>query len=149
VQTRNLTVPGTEVGVRRALDAVAELWREHGLSRAITWPVDVSLDEVMANIASYAVGPGGERACVDLVLALDTTTNPPACELRVSDDGPAFDPLGAAEPDTTLGIDERPVGGLGISLVRRLMDEVSYERRDGRNHLRLRRRLRPMEGEQE
>ena len=61
------------------------------------------------------------------------------------DDGPAFDPLAAQAPDTTLGLDERPVGGLGLMLVRRLMDDVAYERRDGRNHLRLRRRLVPVE----
>ena len=59
----------------------------------------------------------------------------------VSDDGPEFDPLAAAEPDTALGVEERPVGGLGIALVRRLMDAVEYERRGGRNRLLMRRRL--------
>ena len=68
---------------------------------------------------------------------------PPRCEVVVSDDGPAFDPLAAAAPDTSLGVEERPIGGLGIALVRRLMDEVEYERRDGRNHLRLAPAARP------
>jgi serine/threonine-protein kinase RsbW len=63
----------------------------------------------------------------------------------VADDGPEFDPLSAAEPDTTLGVEDRPIGGLGIALVRRLMDEVAYERRDGRNRLRFERRLVAME----
>ncbi len=61
--------------------------------------------------------------------------------MLVVDDGPEFDPLSAAQPDTTLGVENRPVGGLGIALVRRLMDEVAYERRDGRNRLRFERRL--------
>jgi serine/threonine-protein kinase RsbW len=145
VDTRQLTLPGTDEGVRRALDAVAALWSEHWLSRAVTWPVDVSLDEVLANVVHHALAGRGEEGCLELVLSLDTAVVPPACELVVSDDGPEFDPLAAEAPDTTLGVDERPLGGLGISLVRRLMDDVSYERRDGRNHLRLRRRLLPME----
>lgn len=145
METRHLTVPGTHEGVQAALDALAALWSEHGLSRAVTWPMDVSLDEVLANVVHHALGPAGEVACVELVLALDTSGAPPSCEVLVSDDGPEFDPLAAPPPDLSLGIDERPVGGLGIELVRRLMDEVSYERRDDRNHLRLRRRLVPME----
>jgi serine/threonine-protein kinase RsbW len=145
VETRLLTLPGTDEGVRRALDAVAALWSEHGLSRAVTWPVDVSLDEVLANVVHHGLAGRGTEACLELELSLDTAVVPPSCELVVSDDGPEFDPLAADRPDTALGVDERPIGGLGISLVRRLMDDVSYERRDGRNHLRLRRRLVPME----
>jgi serine/threonine-protein kinase RsbW len=145
VETRHLTVPGTDDGVRRALDTVASLWSEHGLSRAVTWPVDVSLDEVLANVVRHGLGERGRDACVEVVLSLDVFAAPPACEVVVSDDGPEFDPLAAGEPDTTLGVEERPIGGLGIALVRRLMDDVSYERREGRNHLRLRRRLVPME----
>ena len=48
-------------------------------------------------------------------------------------DGPPFDPFRQAAPDTTLSVADRPIGGLGIHLVRELMDEVSYERRDARN----------------
>jgi serine/threonine-protein kinase RsbW len=59
----------------------------------------------------------------------------------VVDDGPEFDPLAVPDADTTLPLEERPIGGLGITLVRRLMDEAEYERREGRNRLRLRRRL--------
>ena len=145
METRRLSVPGTDDGVRTALDALAALWAEHGLSRAVTWPVDVSLDEVLANVVRHALAGRGEGARVEVVLSLDAAAAPPSCELVVSDDGPAFDPLAAETPDTSLGVDERPVGGLGLLLVRRLMDDVAYERRDGRNHLRLRRLLVPVE----
>jgi len=53
--------------------------------------------------------------------------------LTISDNGPPFDPFARAAPDTTLSIEERQIGGLGIHLVRQMMDEVSYERREGRN----------------
>jgi serine/threonine-protein kinase RsbW len=58
-------------------------------------------------------------------------------ELGVSDDGPAFDPLAMATPDIDAPLEERPIGGLGIYLVREMMAGVSYERRDGRNVLRM------------
>lgn len=144
MESRRLSVPGTDDGVRQALEALAALWARHGLSRAVTWPMDVSLDEVLANVVRHGLGGRGEGARVEVVLSLDAGSAPPLCELVVSDDGPAFDPLAAEAPDTTLGVEERPVGGLGLMLVRRLMDDVAYERRDGRNHLRLRRRLVPV-----
>jgi serine/threonine-protein kinase RsbW len=142
--TLRLSIPATDDGIRTALDALERLWVERGLSRALTWPVEVSLDEVLANVVRHGLAGRGESARVEIALSLEAG-EPPRCELRVEDDGPEFDPLTAAPPDTTLGVDERPIGGLGIELVRRLMDDVRYERRDGRNRLRLVRRMVAME----
>ena len=143
--TRRLSVPATDEGIKAALDALESLWAAQGVSRAATWPVEVSLDEVLANVVRHGLLGRGDSARVELELRLDPG-DPPRCEVRVEDDGPEFDPLGAAAPDTSLGVEERPIGGLGVELVKRLMDEVHYERRDGRNHLRFVRRLVPIEG---
>ena len=59
----------------------------------------------------------------------------------VDDDGAPFDPLQAPEPDTSRPVEERPVGGLGILIVRRLMDEITYHRAGGRNRLTMRKKL--------
>lgn len=139
-ETRRLSIPATDDGIRAALEALEGLWSASGISRAVTWPVEVSLDEVLANVVRHGLAGRGEAARVELELQLEPG-DPPRCELRVEDDGPAFDPLAAAAPDTSLGVDERPFGGLGIELVKRLMDEVHYERAAGRNRLRLVRRL--------
>ncbi len=141
VDTRCLSVPGTSQGVQAALDALAALTTAHGISKAVSWPVEVSLDEVMANVVEHALGGRGNAATVDVEIRLELGVEPPVCEMMVVDDGPEFDPLSVAEPDPSLGIEERPIGGLGLALVRRLMDEVQYERRDGKNRLRLRRKL--------
>ena len=146
-ETRRLSVPGSDEGVRTALDTLAAWFAGHGLSKAVTWPMEVSLDEVLANVVHHGLA-GRAEAQVDVEIRLDTATQPPDCELVVSDDGPSFDPLAAAEPNTALGVEERPIGGLGITLVRRLMDVVEYERRGGRNRLRMRRRLVALEGEE-
>jgi serine/threonine-protein kinase RsbW len=143
-ETRRLSVPATDEGIKAALDALEGLWAAQGVSRAVTWPVEVSLDEVLANVVRHGLAGRGTEAQVELELQLDPG-NPPRCEVRIADDGPEFDPLRAEAPDTSLGVDERPIGGLGIELVRRLMDEVHYERKDGRNRLRLVRHLVAME----
>jgi serine/threonine-protein kinase RsbW len=144
-ETRQLSVPANDTGVREAQDALAALCAAHGLSKAVTWPVEVSLDEVLANVVHHGLG-GRASASVGVEMRVDASADPPVCELVVTDDGPAFDPLALAGPDTTLGVDEREAGGLGIALVRRLMDAVEYARRDGRNELRLRRRLVEIDG---
>lgn len=144
-ETRRLSVPASDAGVREAQDALAALCAAHGLSKAVSWPVEVSLDEVLANVVHHGLA-GRASARVGVEIRVDSSARPPVCELVVTDDGPPFDPLALAEPDTTLGVDERPAGGLGIPLVRRLMDAVEYERRDGRNELRLRRWLVAVEG---
>ena len=145
-ETRRLSVPATDEGIRAALDALEGLWTAQGVSRAVSWPVAVSLDEVLANVVHHALAGRGDSARVELELQLEPG-DPPRCEVRVEDDGPAFDPLAAAAPDTAADLDERPIGGLGIELVKRLMDEVHYERTHGRNRLRLVRRLVAMEPE--
>ena len=146
LDTRRLSVPGTDDGIRAALEALEALTAAHGLSRAVTWPMEVSLDEVLANVVRHGLEGRGETASVELELRLDPAAEPAVCEVVLVDDGPEFDPLATPEPDTSLGVEDRPIGGLGIALVRKLMDEVEYERRDGRNRLRMMRRLVAMEG---
>jgi hypothetical protein len=123
---RRVSVPGTSVGAQAALEALGALWADHGLSRAVTWPVEIAVDEVLAELVQRSLEGRGATARVDLEILLDTLASPPWCEVVVSDDGP---------PDVTDG----------AALVPLLMDEAEYERRDGRNRLRLRRRLVPLE----
>ncbi len=87
-ETRRLSVPATDEGIRAALDALEGLWTAQGVSRAVTWPVAVSLDEVLANVVHHALAGRGDSARVELELQLEPG-DPPRCELRVEDDGPA------------------------------------------------------------
>ncbi len=140
-ETRRVSVPGTDAGIRTVLDTLGAFLAEHGLSKAVSWPVEVSLDEVLANVVRHGLEGRGATATVDVELRFDPRDDPAVCEVVVIDDGPPFDPLAAPAPDTSLGVEDRPIGGLGIALVRKLMDEVDYQRRDGRNRLRMARRL--------
>ncbi len=89
----------------------------------------LAFDEVVSNIAAYGQARGPIRVRVRVV----------GGEIRatVVDDGVAFNPLLLPNPDTTSGIDARPIGGLGIFLVRKTMDRVAYRRGWGLNCLRF------------
>ena len=83
---------------------------------------------VLNNIVSYAYGDEGEH-WIDVHVELDRER----LSVTVEDEGHPFNPFARSAPDTTLSMEEREIGGLGIHLVRKMMDEVSYVRRTGRN----------------
>lgn len=125
-------------GAGRVNAAFAGFARTHALPEAVRRSFNVALDELLANELSH--GMAGLRAgplTVDVEVELDQER----LTVTLTNDGPPFDPFRQAAPDTTLSVDDRPIGGLGIHLVRELMDEVSYERRGARNVVRLMKQL--------
>lgn len=93
---------------------------------------ELALEEVFMNVVMHGA-PQGRAPRVEVSLALGAD----GLALTVEDDGPAFDPLSLPPPDVAAGLEQRPVGGLGVHLVRRLMDAVHYHRAGDRNRLRL------------
>jgi len=132
-----LLVPGSPEGIRQAAEGLDSFWGGHGLSRGETWPFHVALDEALSNIVHH--GLLGREGPAEIEIEIRILGR--EIEIVIVDDAPPFNPLEVAEPDTARSLEERSVGGLGIALVRKLMDVVEYERRAGRNRLRLRRRL--------
>jgi anti-sigma regulatory factor (Ser/Thr protein kinase) len=88
------------------------------------------LEEVLVNIISYAYGDG-----VAGTIRVSAAVDDERVTLEFRDSGVAFDPLGRAEPDLDADISDRPVGGLGVFLVKELSTSVAYERRNGENVL--------------
>ena len=99
--------------------------------------IDVAIDEIFGNIAHYAYPDGSGSATVQL----DYDAESRAVSITFLDRGIPFDPLAREDPDTTLGAADREIGGLGIFLVKKTMDDVSYRYADGMNCLRLTKRL--------
>ena len=93
--------------------------------------IDVAIDELLGNIARYAYGGSGGNATVQI----RAKEEPKAVELTFIDGGTPYDPLKKDDPDISLGADEREVGGLGIFLVKKTMDDMKYEYKDGQNRL--------------
>ena len=132
-----LTVPASE-------DRLGELTAFlEGELEKIDCPMDavfnfsLVLEEVFVNIAHYAYD--GKAGDAELIYTFDPDTR--EVELTFSDSGIPFDPTSRPAPDTTLRPEQRQIGGLGIHLVRKLMDEVLYEYQGGKNRLTVRKRL--------
>lgn len=123
-------------GVGEVNAAIAGFAEAHALPAAVRRSVNVALDELLANAVSHGrVGIDPSSVTVEVELDEDHVT------VILTDDGTPFDPFGQDAPDTSLSVEERPIGGLGIHLVRQLMDDVSYERRESHNVVVLRKRL--------
>lgn len=97
---------------------------------------NIVLDEVLNNIISYAF-PDGEEHIIEISVNHENGH----IELIFADDGTPFDPLGIEDPDTEQSIEDRKIGGLGVYLVKNLMDDISYERRDGKNYFIVKKKI--------
>ena len=110
---------------------------ELGCSEKTKAQINIAIDELYGNIASYAYGE--ENGEVTVIIEGDST--PGAVSISFQDEGKPFNPLESREPDITLPARERTIGGLGIFMVKKSMDDVRYEYRDGKNILTIRKTL--------
>ena len=104
-----------------------------GCSEQVKAQFKMAVDELFGNICLYAYGEGAGPVTVSVGLEGD----PPAATVAFCDSGSPYNPLEADLPDIGLDIEDRPVGGLGIFLIREMMDSMSYEYKDGCNVLKL------------
>jgi anti-sigma regulatory factor (Ser/Thr protein kinase) len=125
-----LRVSASPAGIRLAAEALDRFRGDHNLGDPSAWPLQVALDEILSNIVLHA-GAGANEAIIDVAVELRNDT----IEMTVSDDGPAFNPLQLPDPNVTATLEERRPGGLGVHLVRKLVDRVEYRRTEGRNCL--------------
>lgn len=129
--------------VERANDALRELWVRCALPEHLEAPVALCLEEVLSNVIRHGCVPG--QLC-NIRVRYEILDG--GIEFEVSDDAPAFDPLSLPAPDLNVPLEQRKAGGLGVFLVRKIMDEVRYEYRDGRNHFVFRKHWQsPRDGE--
>lgn len=99
--------------------------------------INIAVEELFVNIASYAYEHGEGVAVVQVTVHEE----PLSVEITFIDNGKQYDPLAKADPDTTLSAKERKKGGLGIFMVKKSMDNVSYEYKDGKNILTIKKNL--------
>jgi anti-anti-sigma factor len=122
-------------GVSAVNSAFGDFASAHAIPDAVRRGMTVALDELLTNTMEYGLAGGGGEVTVEAELYADRLT------VTLTDDGAEFDPFSRVTPDTTLSVDDRPIGGLGIHLVRNLVDDATYQRRSGRNVVVLTKRL--------
>ena len=113
--------------LQQALDAFAE---KHGLERKVLIELNLILEELVTNVIYHGYEDDAEHQ-ITIGLALEAGR----LRIEVEDDGRYFNPRDVPTPDVEASLEERPCGGLGLHLVRSLVDELKYQRSDGRNLL--------------
>lgn len=119
--------------IERLAGIVREFGAARGLAPQATFDITLAFDELLTNTISYGFAPGSRHE-IKVRLTLDGDE----FHGEIRDDGKPFNPLDIPDPDLSLDIDERPIGGLGIFFVRQVMDEVDYRHEGGMNIISLR-----------
>ena len=132
----SVSVSGCAEGVREVARAFDAFSTSNGLPGTLVRAVQVALDELLSNTVRSGFAPG-QTGRIDVRFEIAEG----ALDVLIVDDGIPFDPLARADPDTTAPLEARPIGGLGIYLVRQLVDGVDYERLGRENRLHLKKRI--------
>ena len=134
---KELTLAASVENIEAVTDFVNEQLEAADCSIKAQMQIDIAIDELFSNIAYYAYGDQGGEATVRVELLQDSR----AVEITFIDRGTPYDPLTHTDPDTGLSAEDRDLGGLGIFMVKKTMDSVSYAYRDGQNCLTIRKNI--------
>ena len=134
---KELTIAATVENIETVTDFVNEQLEAYDCPMKAQIQIDVAIDELFGNIAHYAYDP----EVGDATVRVEVTDEPLAVVITFIDKGVPYDPLAKADPNTTLSAEEREIGGLGIFMVKKTMDDITYEYKDGQNILRIKKRI--------
>ena len=134
---KELTIAATVENIETVTAFVDEQLEALDCPMKAQMQIDIAIDELFGNIAHYAYNPDVGEATV----RVEVIEDPLSVVITFIDGGVPYDPLAAADPDTTLSAEERTIGGLGIFMVKKSMDDISYEYRNGQNILTIRKKL--------
>ena len=134
---KELTIAAKIENIEAVTDFVNEQLEALDCPMKAQMQIDIAIDELFGNIAHYAYNPEIGKATV----RVEVIEDPLAVTITFIDNGVPYDPLAKADPDTTLSAEERDIGGLGIYMVKKSMDDITYENKDGQNILKIKKKL--------
>ena len=126
-----LTIAATMENIEVVTDFVNQQLEALNCPMKAQMQIDIAIDELFSNIARYSYNPEVGQATV----RVEVVEDPLAVTITFIDNGVPYDPLAKADPDVTLSAEEREIGGLGIYMVKKTMDDITYEYKDGQNIL--------------
>ena len=134
---KELTVAATVENIETVTDFVNEQLEALDCPMKAQMQIDIAIDELFGNIAHYAYKPG----VGDATVRVETGEDPLAVVITFIDNGVPYDPLAKEDPDISLSAEEREIGGLGIYMVKKSMDDITYEYKDGQNILTIKKNI--------
>lgn len=134
---KKITLEATIENIGKVTDFVDDFLEEYQCPFKSKMQIDIAIDELFGNIANYTYGDqtGEATVCVEWNESNSFIT------ISFIDQGIPFNPLETEEPDITLSVEERKIGGLGIHLVKKNMDEIEYQYVDGKNRLKISKKI--------
>lgn len=134
---KELTIDATLDNIPIVTDFVNEQLEALDCPMKAQIQISIAIDELFSNIARYAYNPQTGPATVQV----EVTETPMAVVITFIDEGKPYDPLAKDDPDITLSAEEREIGGLGIYMVKKSMDDITYEYKDGHNILKIKKSI--------
>ena len=134
---KELTVAATVENIETVTNFVNEQLEAYDCPIKAQMQIDIAIDELFGNIVHYAYNP----EVGDATVRVEVTEDPLAVVITFIDNGVPYDPLAKADPDITLSAEERGIGGLGIYMVKKSMDDITYEYKDGQNILTIKKKI--------
>ena len=128
---KNIKLPATMDHFDALMDFIREQAGAAGFDASLVNKIALAGEEAVVNVINYAYGDG--RGEVEITA--DKTAHGEGLILTLTDSGAAFDPMAKADPDIKASVEDRPIGGLGIFMVKQIMDTVSYKYQNGQNVL--------------
>lgn len=134
---KELDIPAQRENLSEVLKFIDVELEQLGCSMRLQTAIDVAVEEIFVNISSYAYDPEVGQATI----RVDVSEEPLTIEIGFIDSGTPYDPLAKPDPNTKIPIRERKKGGLGIYMVKKSMDDISYEYKDGKNILTIKKMI--------
>lgn len=134
---KELTIDASLENIEKVTAFIDEQLESLGCPVKAQMQIDIAIDELFGNIAHYAYNPEVGPATV----RVEVQEEPLSVVITFIDNGVPYDPLAREDPDTSLSAEEREIGGLGIYMVKKSMDEIAYEYKDGQNILTIKKSL--------
>ncbi len=138
---RELKIEARQENLDAILEVLDEELEKLDCPRHVKVQLHVAVEEIFVNIAHYAYPEGTGEAGIRITAEHRPGDEPPVLSVCFTDEGIPFNPLEKEDPDVTLSGAEREIGGLGIYMVKKRMDEVTYEWKDGKNQLTIRKTI--------
>lgn len=134
---KELNIQATVENISTVTDFVNEQLEAVNCPMKAQIQIDIAIDELFGNIAHYAYNPDVGPATV----RVEVKESPLSVIITFIDNGVPYDPLSTKDPNITLSAEEREIGGLGIYMVKKTMDDITYEYKNGQNILRVKKNI--------
>ena len=122
--------------LRAAADSATQFLKSNNASSEVIFAANLAIEEIVTNVIKYGFDDASKH---EIAVRLEMTEN--TLNIEICDHGKEFNPFNQPEPDISLPSKEPKIGGLGVHFVRKMLDACAYDRRDGRNIVRLSRKL--------